>query len=248
MELPDVLREQPRPRAGDPAITGQKVQVLQSGSRLHVFRNLRPPAEACPGLLVEISVQREPATRGLVEADHALIEEELADLVPRHLRRRRSIAHVEPASEGVGLPALGRHLHAQHLPHAHDIHADRRLGGAGDGLDTGLQAVVALDAANSAVVLDTEQDRPAGRVGERADLTPQVGPQRSLELDGEPLAQRDQVGQDLHVTPPPPAPADTPASSPARPPARPRSGRSPAGPRRCRSPPRARRCPRSGGC
>ena len=62
-------------------------------------------------------------------------------------------------------------------------------------------------------------------------------PHRATMVDGEPITEREQAGQILHVAPPPPAPSDTPASSPAPPPARPRSRRSPAGPRRCAPPP-----------
>ena len=67
---PPLLRKQPRPRVGDPAITDQKVQILQSSPRLHVIGNLRPPAEDRPGVLIEIAVQRKPATRALVKVDH----------------------------------------------------------------------------------------------------------------------------------------------------------------------------------
>ena len=75
----------------------QPISARTSSSTSAGIRNSRPPAEDRPVFLVEITVQREPATRALIDVDHPLREKELADLVPSHLLRRRPFASEELA-------------------------------------------------------------------------------------------------------------------------------------------------------
>ena len=79
-----------------------------------------------------------------------------------------------------------------HFAHAIYFHRNGWHRGTGDGLDIGLQEIVAGDSTYCAIVGHTKQYHPADCVGEGANLSPEFGGHDPLELGGEAFTEGDE--------------------------------------------------------
>ena len=192
--LGDVLRQQPCAGLRHLPVP-EEMQVLQRDQRLHAVGDASARGEARPCFRRQVALQIEARAGRLVETDESFLVEGLADLVAGHLLAVRAFTDVEPATEGIGLAMLIRHRHDQYVVDRLHFDRDRRICGACGGLDLRLQPVVVLDSDSIILVGDADEDHPTCGVCERADFGSKVGRHRALELGGESLAERRQMGE-----------------------------------------------------